>query len=1483
MQRIRNRQLIRDAELYASMGSNLRVGLGTKLSSIDWFPTTDLTIDLVREREMAARELPQDVINQLEQDAAPYVQRRNEINDYIQSQARRGFTIPDAQRQELRDEAQTLSIQIEQLRTDAVNQQIELGKIRTPEDLNEAYKEYGYEFKEPMGQERVDYIINRQIERQTRQALMERGPTGIVPGVLTFGATLASFAVDPLELASAFVPVVGPAKYAGWIRKSGKYVGRLRKGFVEGTAGALMTEPLYVALGNQTQMDISMIDSLMNVGIGSVLGSGIGLVGGRFSRGTAEQQAARIERRYNRASYNDGYLSETARLALNQGLLTGKVDIVNLDARGSIPIVTHKGINYQSINSLPDKLKEDLQPVVIRTDAKGEVKIYSKKGNAERVKGEGEEVIPYQQTLLTPAEAAEGFTPVSGYIIVKRIPGEIAKKENGKVLTFKTKEEAMAAINADPLMFDPQLKTTLGQVVEIPTARGKEYGIAINMAKDDVDLIGGKVKADSVIIRSGVDATQRSALKDLNGGIDSIVYGKEADKVISNRVNERIKEEVHPDDLKLIEDETKRLEQQDITNIDDSIKTLQTRIDELTKDADDAVLKVKEEIDEVIANKEQFNNSIDEIIEEGIAYLSGGLTMRTQALQKMKDAFIKLTGAKRSIPLIEKIEKRLRKTIDQRLSREVDRNAPLSRDLIDEINEEGIKIANELKADFKQEVRQHLLQLLKYENLRKRSLKAYEITGDVSLGIESALVEIPQFFEGAGIGASQIGATIKKAYISKLMQRLVETDLLDLWRNLTPDDSRALTDVIQQINREIPVPRENLRTPVSDNIYKLAQIISKFNNEFRLRKNNAGANIKDLQGYITRQTHNKSIIQKNKDEWLAMLKDKLDFEKMGVANIDIDEFLEIAYVNIISPPKLNTSRTAASGLYELKDLPSNLANRLQQERIFVFKSGADWFDYNQQFGRIKSFQESFMLDLEATARQVGLLETFGPNPGYILDRLKIDLKNEFRTIDEQQVNNLDRNGKGKGNRLRPKLETYLDYVSGYTNVAENELFAETMQGIRLLQTMAKLGSAVITSISDVMTMTSQQRSLGNGLGKSLSNAFSALYVGLVAKKDLKNYGEFVAIGLENMLGSYMSRMGATDSLNGRMSRSAEKYFKLNLLKPWTENAKTGIAMIIARDIAKQSSRKWTSVDGDLRAVLERYNITKSNWDIVRKAVKTYPDGKNYISPAKFDELGLSQKTADELKFNLITLLDNESSIAVPTPGAKVQTIVTGGYRSGTWQGEAIRTIMQFKAFPMVYHTQVLGRQRYAYGQSQKKGLKNLQWRGIQGITELAAGMTIAGVFAQQAYELSRGREPKPFDLNLLNEGFLRSGAAGLYGDFLFSRAAAYGEDPLIGMLGPTVGTLSDLTAIGFGYTAFGAEADRPRELLRLASNNIPGVNLFYLREAANYLFFYQMQEMLNPGYLRRVEERVEQEGQEYIFKPSRHVVYNDGKYISNVD
>ena len=57
-------------------------------------------------------------------------------------------------------------------------------------------------------------------------------------------------------------------------------------------------------------------------------------------------------------------------------------------------------------------------------------------------------------------------------------------------------------------------------------------------------------------------------------------------------------------------------------------------------------------------------------------------------------------------------------------------------------------------------------------------------------------------------------------------------------------------------------------------------------------------------------------------------------------------------------------------------------------------------------------------------------------------------------------------------------------------------------------------------------------------------------------------------------------------------------------------------------------------------------------------------------------------------------------------------------------------------------------------------------------------------------------------------------------------------------------------------------------------NSAPFVNLFYTRWALDYLVLYRLQEMANPGYLRRMEERVQKEkNQSFVIPPSSVIPY----------
>jgi hypothetical protein len=1448
MQYLRPRNVINNAELYYSLGTSVRVDLKTQLgAAFDPLPTTGLAVDLVREMDMRYYELPQEQRDIIEEQISPLRQRQNELAQELERNARAGRLSPN-----YREESLNISRQINEIYQSAINEQIELGNLRTPEELNEQYSEYGYDFLEPMGQERVDLIIDRIRERRLREGIMQVGPKGILPTVATLGTTLASYIVDPIELGSAFVPVVGQAKYAQYIRRLGKYRGRIVAGAQEGTVGAILTEPLYRTLSDVHQIDVSMTDSLFNIGIGTILGGGFGMIRGRLSSRTADSIEADIRNRTQRrgGKYAKDLIEEEGRLSFSMGLITGKVDLPDIDVRGKLPIFEFRGTKYQGINDLPEQIKKDLQVGIYQTDNKGNIKIYKRQANAERYAGENGTVVKTDE----------------GFVIVDYLPGEVAKKENGDVLVFDTPEQAQALVNNDPNFYDVELKRSNAQVIPIATPEGKKYGVAIDMADEDAIKFANIDKPQNIILPKGIDARRRTVLAKADGGIKDLVYGKNAQKLINQRVFDAINKRVeHPDDIAFINREASRGDE--LLDVDKSIEEIEARIEKIAETEDAPILKIKDEIDSVINEKQKFADAIGDVIDDLIEKISRGGADKEKALESASNIYKKLTKAERRPAQIKQIHDRLVNIVRERV---VDTDAPLSNDMIEVLIQEGNLIREAEILNFKQQKRQHLLQMLAYESLFNRAKIAKEITGDSSLGLESALTGSSKLYEGAGIGVDQRTKGYQNMFLAKFIKDLEDENILDLFKKMNKQDERILSNTIELINRDSPTPRE-LLPDVSDNIYKLAKIISKFNNEFRIRKNNAGAAIRNLQGYITRQTHNKSYIIRNKDEWISTLKKSLDFDSMDVARNDIDDFLEAVYKNITAETKVSKSRNAGNGLYELPNMPSNVANRLQRERMLKFKTGSDWYDYNQKFGKIKSVRESFIHDMESTSRSISLMEIWGPNPGYILERLKTDL---FEIFGDEA--NLFRTSP-----LRIKLETLLDEVTGYNNVAESEGLAKAGKFIRGLNTIAKLGGAALASISDIFTIAGQQMSMGAGFFSSINRAFKSLYLGRVARRNQKEYAEFLSIGLDSFLGSFTSRINATDTFDGTSARLMQNYFKLNLLSPWTENAKIGVSMMIARDIAKQSNRSWNQVNLDLRRILEQYNINKNNWDIVRRAVDTYPDGKKYISPSKFDDLNLNPKQAEELKLNLITLLDTEADIAVPTPGAYEQAIIKGGYRPGHPLGEAVRAIMQFKAFPLTIHTKVLARQKSAYGQTGQ--WKDINTRGMLGIAQLASGMTLMGMTAIQMKELARGREPREINVDLLTRGFVQGGASGLIGDFIFSEASRYGEDPLISQLGPTAGQARDLLEIynGTRDIMFGGETSRSANnmnLIRFARNNTPLVNLFYTREVMNYLVWYQLQEAVNPGYLRRTERLIEKEGQEYIIKPSDHVRYGGGGF-----
>lgn len=128
--------------------------------------------------------------------------------------------------------------------------------------------------------ETLKYLKKREREQQQ---LTERNQSTL-GAALEFTGGLGAGVVDPLNIVSAFIPIVPEARYAAWVAQAsgafGRAAVRAGVGAVEGAAGAALLEPLSYYGATSSQLDYTAADSFINVVFGGVFGSGLHAVGG---------------------------------------------------------------------------------------------------------------------------------------------------------------------------------------------------------------------------------------------------------------------------------------------------------------------------------------------------------------------------------------------------------------------------------------------------------------------------------------------------------------------------------------------------------------------------------------------------------------------------------------------------------------------------------------------------------------------------------------------------------------------------------------------------------------------------------------------------------------------------------------------------------------------------------------------------------------------------------------------------------------------------------------------------------------------------------------------------------------------------------------------------------------------------------------------------------------------------------------------------
>jgi len=158
--------------------------------------------------------------------------------------------------------------------------------------LNKEYSDIGLYFERDEYQSVVDIMVEKKEEELERQSIMMRGPEGswnpfsggFYVGAAKLATGVGTSFLDPINIGVSFIPVFGQARFARLVAKPYMTFAKARaiRGMVEGAVGATVIEPLIYSVAQKVQADYDLMDSFMNIGFGSVLGSGLHVGAGKL-------------------------------------------------------------------------------------------------------------------------------------------------------------------------------------------------------------------------------------------------------------------------------------------------------------------------------------------------------------------------------------------------------------------------------------------------------------------------------------------------------------------------------------------------------------------------------------------------------------------------------------------------------------------------------------------------------------------------------------------------------------------------------------------------------------------------------------------------------------------------------------------------------------------------------------------------------------------------------------------------------------------------------------------------------------------------------------------------------------------------------------------------------------------------------------------------------------------------------------------------
>lgn len=635
----------------------------------------------------------------------------------------------------------------------------------------------------------------------------------------------------------------------------------------------------------------------------------------------------------------------------------------------------------------------------------------------------------------------------------------------------------------------------------------------------------------------------------------------------------------------------------------------------------------------------------------------------------------------------------------------------------------------------------------------------------------------------------------------------------------------------------------------------------------RQRFNAAGGNVGKLgYGYLSQAHDRVRVLETGAEAWadkVAPLLDREQYVRPDGSLMSPDEIramLVSAWDTISTGGDNKRSPGAFRG-------NGARANKGSDHRVLHFRDGDAWMAYMSEFGE-GSLYDSMMSHVGRMAADIGLVERYGPNP-----------EQQFR-VQADIAERADGKGTVKNRAAGNTPEAYWALISGKAGMPENQVVARVGQDMRNIQTAAKLGGAVLSSTTDVATIAATLHYHRLPYFDMLANVgrqFSA-----EERRFLQAHGvigESLVNTLNRWTGDHM-----THSLTGRVAGSV---MKLSLMNAWTDGLRGAFSATMMQGFARKLGTSWDSLSKWDRYLMERKGITPEDWATISSAKPTERNGLQYLTHDGIVATGAENAQTAATKW--LAFVNDEAQFAVVNPDLATRAIVTaGGLPAGTVKGEAMRSFMQFKSFPIAMLTRhwrrVLDTPQGLEGAPAGFGAQTDGGAAVNRIAVLAAlnvTLMMIGAIVMQNKALVQGKDP--YDMTegkFWMRAMAQGGGAGYLGDLLFKdpteqrgNSVEQGVGAILGpAAGAAAGLVGDLGVVNAWELAKGKETNAAAEALRWTNSQLPYVSLWQTRAAWEHWFLHNLQEAANPGYLSRMQQRAAKDwGQGYWWTPGEAV------------